>query len=163
VKENTIMRRNPLLKRLSAAATLGLLALLVLTIPAGAWGVTWCRVDPIVELNGKRVQIWVAVPQEYAGKVTGPIQVEINVPSTVSKKLLFTDAGFNGHGETVTFTSNNGTLLPDTSFWMTFVVQVPMNGFYQQVPVQVEVVNPNGSKQYYYGSQYNVNGTFLVK
>jgi hypothetical protein len=116
-----------------------------------------------VDLNGKRVQIWVAVPKEYVSKVTGPIQVEINAPSSVTKKLILTDAGFNGYGEKVKFTSNNGTLLPDKSFYMTFVVQVPMNGFWQQVPVQVEVVNPNGTKQYYNGSQYNVNGTFLVK
>ena len=125
-------------------------------------GVGWCRVDPIVSLNGRQVQIWVAVPQEYVSKVSGPIEVEINVPSSVSRQLLYTDSGFNGYGERVTFTTNNGSLMPDGSFWMTFVVRVPMNGFWQSVPVQVEVVNPDGTSRFYNGTQYNVNGTFVV-
>jgi hypothetical protein len=149
-------------RRYLSATILGLVALFVFAVPAGA-GVSWCRADPIVELNGKRVQIWVAVPEQYVDKVTGPIDVQINVPSSVSRELIFTDAGFNGYGEKVTFTTNGGGLMPDGSFWMTVIVRVPMNGFWQSVPVQVEVVHPNGEKQYFYGSQYAVTGTFVVK
>ena len=150
------------MRRYLMSLSLGLMALMLFVMPVSA-GVGWCRADPIVELNGNRVQIWVAVPEHYAAKVSGPIQVEINAPSIVSRKLIFTDAGFNGHGERVTFTTNGGSLLPDKSFYMTFIIQVPMNGVYTTVPVQVEVVNPNGSRTYYYGSQWNVNGTFVVK
>jgi len=149
-------------RRYLTAGVLGLLALLVFAMPAGA-GVSWCRADPIVDLNGKRVQIWVAIPEQYTKKVTGPIEVEINVPNSVKRKLVFTDAGFNGYGEKVTFTTNNGTLMPGGSFWMTFAIRVPMNGFWQNVPVEVEVVNPDGSKAYYYGNQYSTTGTFVVK
>lgn len=141
---------------------LGLVALLVFAVPASA-GVSWCRADPIVELNGKRVQIWVAIPEQYLDKVSGPIDVQINVPTSVSRKVVFLDSGFNGYGEKVTFTTNNGTLMPGGSFYMTFVVRVPMDGFWQSVPVQVEVVHPNGEQQYYYGSQYAATGTFVVK
>jgi hypothetical protein len=157
-----IMQAITSFKRYLTAGILGLMAVLVFAMPAGA-GVSWCRADPIVDLNGKRVQIWVAVPEQYVDKVTGPIEVEINVPNSVTRKLVYTDAGFNGYGEKVNFTTNYGTLMPGGSFWMTVVVRVPMNGFWQSVPVQVEVVHPNGEKQYFNGSQYAVTGTFVVK
>jgi hypothetical protein len=149
-------------RKLSASLCLVLLALVIFAAAASA-GVTWCRSDPIVELNGKRVQIWVAVPEQYASQVSGPIQIEINAPAVVNRQLLLTDAGFNGQGESVSFTTNNGTLLPDGSFYMTFIIQVPMNGVYTTVPVHIEVVNPDGSKSYYSGSQWVVTGTFRVK
>lgn len=156
------MQRVTSSRRYVVAGILGLVALLVFAVPAGA-GVSWCRADPIVDLNGKRVQIWVAVPEQYVDKVTGPIEVQINVPNSVSRKVVMLDAGFNGYGEKVTFTTNNGTLMPDGSFWMTVIVRVPMNGFWQSVPVQVEVIHPNGETQYFNGSQYAVTGTFVVR
>ena len=149
-------------RKLTAALLLGLLAVILTTVPTLA-GVTWCRADPIVELNGRQVQLWVDVPQEYASKVTGPIQVEISTPSAVSRQVILTDSGFNGYGEQVTFTTSGGSLLPGGSFYMTFVIRVPMQGTWKQIPVQIEVVNPDGSKAYYTGSQYAVTGTFVVK
>jgi hypothetical protein len=149
-------------RRHVAAGILGLVALLVFAVPAGA-GVSWCRADPIVDLNGKRVQIWVAVPEQYVDKVTGPIDVQINVPSPVSREVVMLDSGFNGYGEKVSFTTNGGSLMPGGSFWMTVIVRVPMNGFWQSVPVQVEVIHPNGETQYFNGSQYAVTGTFVVR
>jgi hypothetical protein len=148
-------------RRHVTAVVLGLLALLVFAVPANA-GVSWCRADPIVELNGKRVQIWVAVPEHFVDKVTGPIEVQIYVPSSVSREVVLLDAGFNGYGETVTFT-NSGALLPGGSFYMTIVVKVPTAGYWHRIPVQVEVVHPDGNTQYFNGSQYAVTGTFVVK
>lgn len=150
------------LRRQLAACTLGLLAMLVFAMPAGA-GVSWCRADPVVNLNGKRVQVWVAVPEQYVDKVSGPIDLQINVPSVVSREIVMLDAGFNGYGEKVSFTTNSGTLLPDGSFYMTVIAKVPTAGFWQQIPVTVEVVHPNGSSQYFSGSQYATVGTFVVK
>lgn len=154
------MRRISLTKRLSAAIILGLLAALVLTFPTLA-GVTWCRADPIVKLNGEEVQIWVAVPQEYASRVTGPIDVTITVPGTVSAKVLFLDAGFNGYGETVTFV-RSGSTLPGGIIPMTVVARIPMNGTLEAVPVQMEIIHDAHEGQFFYGNQYGATATMLI-
>lgn len=154
------MQRIKIMKRLSAAFVMGLLALVVLTVPAFA-GVTWCRADPIVKLNGEDVQIWVAVPKEYASKVTGPIDVTIHVPSTVSTKVIFLDAGFNGYGETVKFVKA-GSTLQGGIIPMTVVAKVPMNGTYESVPVQMEIIHDDQASQFFYGSQYVATATMLI-
>jgi hypothetical protein len=148
------MRRNSLIRRLSAAATLGLLALLVLTIPAGAWGVTWCRADPIVEVHGHRVQILVGVPEGYEQYVNGPIRTKIDTPPGLTRKVLFMDQGFNGHGETVEW--------GDLSNALRLTVQVPMNqsalGSGVTVPVEVTINSPWGTKVIY-GNHLNTQLT----
>lgn len=75
-------------------------ALLIFALPASA-ARAWCMRDPIVELNGASVQIWVAIPLEYEQYVSGPIQVTITTPSSVDRQLVFVDAGFNGYGEKI--------------------------------------------------------------
>lgn len=155
------MQRLTSSRRHFVAGILALVAVFVFAVPAGA-GVSWCRADPIVDLNGKRVQIWVAVPEQYVSKVTGPIDVQINVPGSVSREVVMLDSGFNGYGERVSFVAS-GSLMPGGSFFVTVIVRVPMNGFWQSVPVQVEVIHPNGDTQYFNGSQYAVTGTFVVR
>jgi hypothetical protein len=150
------------MRRLTLPFALGLLALLVFSAPALA-GVSWCRSDPIVELNGHRVQIWAAIPKNVESRVTGPIQVDITVPSSVSRKVVMTDSGFNGYGENVTFSTTGGSVMPDGSFWMTVVIRVPMDGFYQTVPVLVEIVQPDGTSQFFSGNQWATPGTTVIK
>jgi hypothetical protein len=141
---------------------LGLSAMLFVVMPASA-GVMWCRTDPVVSLNYKQVQVLVAVPDQYKDAVSGPVQVQIDVPSVVRTRLISTDSGYNGYGEKVTFTTNNGSLMPDKSFYSTVVVQVPMNGVYTSVQVQVDVVTPDGVHHIFNGTQWNVNGTLVIK
>jgi hypothetical protein len=156
----TTLRHHSHARRLSLAILISLLALLVATVPTLA-GVTWCRADPIVKLNNEVVQIWVAVPQEYAAKVTGPIDVTIMVPGSVSKDVLLLDAGFNGYGERVSFVSS-GAVLPGGSFYMTVVAKVPMKGTWQSVPVQMEIIHDNQTSRFFYGSQYVATATMLI-
>ena len=96
------MKSISLIKRLSAALLLGLLAIIVLVLPASA-GRRWCAADPIVSIDGTPVQIWVAVPDEYQAYVTDAIEVKIKTPKHLDRRLLYTDAGFNGHGEKVSW------------------------------------------------------------
>ncbi|MEA2598977.1 MAG: hypothetical protein QOF01_5446, partial [Thermomicrobiales bacterium] len=64
--------------RLPRLTVLGLMALvLALQINTASAGISWCRADPGVALNGTVVQIWVAIPLEYQPLVDGPIQVTI--------------------------------------------------------------------------------------
>ncbi|HEX5166795.1 MAG TPA: hypothetical protein VFV93_15425, partial [Thermomicrobiales bacterium] len=95
-------------RRLVTAGSLGLLALMLLVMPAAA-GVSWCRADPIVELNGTSVQVWVAVGEEHEHLVSGPIQVTVYTPDRVRTRTIFLDEGFNGFGEVVDF-RNRGWL-----------------------------------------------------
>lgn len=147
------MRRISIAKRLSAALITGMLAMLILTIPASA-GVTWCRADPIVEVEGYRVQILVGVPEGYEQYVNGPIKTKIDVPRGLTRKVIFLDAGFNGYGETVTW--------GDLSNAVRLTVQVPMDqnrlGSGVTVPVEVTIISPWGTKVIY-GNHLNAQIT----
>ena len=130
------------------AVTIGLLtaSFVFLVAPVQA-GVSWCRVDPIVRLDGVEVQIIVAIPAEYQQYVNGPIEVKIKTPKSVAQELVMTDAGFNGHGETVDFSTKPGNVERDGSFDTHIQVRVPIDkkAVKPGVKVPVEVtVYPGG-------------------
>jgi hypothetical protein len=131
-------------RQLLAALVCGLLATLVLTMPTFA-GVSWCRADPIVRIHGHEIQMWVGVPEGYEQHVTGPISFKIETPPGIERKVIFTDAGFNGHGETVTW--------GDTWGQVKLTVKVPMNqaaiGAGTQVPVELTIKSPWGTHVMY--------------
>lgn len=133
------------MRRLTIPVLALLLALLILTLPARA-EVEWCKKDPIVRLNGTQVQILVAVPSQYEALVNGPVQVEVKTPKGVVRELVFTDEGFNGHGEVVTFSDLKGAVKNKT-FTTEIRVRVPLDGSRltagEVVPVQVEVIPDN--------------------
>ena len=142
-----------------------ILALLVLGGGVLAGG--WCRADPIVELEGEEVQIWVAIPEEYQSQVNGPIDVTIAVPDDVDTEVKFLDAGFNGHGETVTFVE--GGKGDEDEFAALITVSVPMEGQgpsslaaqASSVPVQVEVVY-DGESRFFMGTNVQTNAHVIV-
>ena len=159
------------MRPLLTALSLGILALLMLAAPAGA-GVTWCRVDPIVSLNGTVVQILVAVPDQYVAAVNGPIAVDIATDRTVTHELLFTDAGFNGHGETVAFSDyfqyHPPRSLLANEFPAQIKVSVPMNGSLlpvggPPVPVEVTVIPANGPTIVYYGTHLDASRVIIFR
>jgi hypothetical protein len=134
--------------RRSAALVLGLLALLVIAAPASA-GRMWCARDPIVRIQGTDLQILIAVPQEYADYVNGPIQVDIRTPDWAPAELIFADAGFNGHGEVVTFSKLPGSPAYDSRKTQTNVSVIVPIAFEQlpantQVSVQVKLIPSKG-------------------
>lgn len=135
------------MRRLALSAILPLLAVLLFAVPAGA-GLTWCKSDPIVRLNGTEVQIWVAIPEEYQAYVNGPIDVEVATPKAVTREVVFTDEGFNGHGEEVRFTDLKGPVMHKT-FPVVIRVKVPIDraslGSNVTIPVQVEIVPDNAA------------------
>lgn len=146
------------MRRFSTALVMGMLALLVFVVPVGA-GVSWCRADPIVSLNGTEVQVWVAVPDQYVGLVNGPIDVQFVIPAAVERYVVFTDAGFNGYGETVSF-ANKGKVQSSGAFSTNITVKVPIQAgsvLPVHVPVQVEVI-VNGQSTWYTGT---ANGTWI--
>lgn len=104
-----------MLKRLSLATMFGILALLLVAMPASA-GLVWCQGDPTVSLNGTTVQIMIAIPLDDQPLVTGPVHVVIGTPASVSRRVLLTDAGFNNHGEQISFqdieSGKSGSVFP---------------------------------------------------
>ena len=134
------------MRRRALPSLIALLAAISLALPAHA--ASWCRQDPIVNLEGNRVQILVAVPAEYVHAVNGPIRTYIDTPRRVDEKLLYTDAGFNGHGEEVIFGRRNGKMKRG-KFTTDFEVEVPVDesslpqGF--RVPVRVEIIPEHGA------------------
>lgn len=120
--------------------------------------VTWCRSDPTVLLNGTRVQVWVAIPQEDQPDVDGPIMVNFKAPWGVTQELIYVDEGFNGHGETVRLTERAGRIAQDGSFPITVRVKVPVSGRLG-VPTRVELIPDNGDMVYVEGT----NGLVVLK
>jgi hypothetical protein len=93
------------MRRTFLCLCLALLASLLLASPAAA-GRSWCARDPIVVLNGRTVQVWVAIPEEYVPLVNGPIEVQFQTPAGMTRSVALTDEGFNGHGEVVSFSED---------------------------------------------------------
>ncbi len=138
--------------RVTGALILALVVLLLVPLPTAA-GQLWCPKDPVVELNGTRVQIVVAIPAEYVGLVNGPIQVEIATPRGTERELVFTDDGFNGHGEVVRFTDLGSA--PGTSFPARIRVVVPLSGD-TTIPAQVTVTPATADSVTVLGTSSNV-------
>src|SRR5215213_311691 len=84
-------------------ALAGLLALMFLLHAAGAGAVIeWCRFDPVVDIGGEPMVVYLSGPVELLDVATGPTVVEIEVPPGVPVTLVSTDQGF-GHGWDVRF------------------------------------------------------------
>ena len=113
-----------------------LFAMLVAALPAQA-GEAWCMSDPIVRLNGTRVQILVAIPETYQPLVNGPIEIQVKTPRSTTRELLYTDAGFNGHGERVTFSNLPMNPSAAAPVLVTVAVRVPLDR--SRLPGGIEV------------------------
>lgn len=114
------------MRKTCVAMVLAIFAVCVVALPAAA-GRQWCAKDPIVALNGHEVQILVAVPDEMQDAVTGPVNVIVKTPAGVTRELIFTDSGFNGFGETVTFGTRVGAVAADGSFEAQIRVSIPVD------------------------------------
>ncbi len=155
------------IRRVMTASCLGLLAVLLLVMPATA-GVTWCRADPIVELGGTEVQVWVAMDAEYEHLVTGPIRVTFFSPSKVSKETTFLDPGFNDHGEEVIF-KHRGRVGEDGTFPIEIRVRVPLDNRQlhreyglHEVPILVEILTGDGQVLDVEGSNHGTSAALRV-
>lgn len=131
------------------ALAFGLLAVLIFASPASA-GWQWCAKDPVVRLNGTQTQIVVAIPVELQTAVTGPIQVDIAVPAGVSRELISTDAGYNGYGESVRFTTDSSLPSAGGTFVIRVRASVPLdaraNGG-QPAAMMVAITPENGASR----------------
>jgi hypothetical protein len=79
-----------------------------------------------VRLNGTQLRIQVTIPTQHQPRVTGPIQLTIQSPTSVQRELLTTDGGFNGYGEVVFFRDRAGS--PKAARFPVQLLVSPSNG-----------------------------------
>jgi hypothetical protein len=134
------------MKRVMLSIVIPLLVMLVSVLPVNA-GLTYCKSDPIIQLNGTLVDISVAIPLKYVPLVNGPVSYEIQTPKSTVRELILSDAGYNGHGITVTFT--DGGIEKNGWIPTKIKVRVPIDKSQldvdEVVPAKLSVLPDNGS------------------
>ena len=120
---------------------LGLLVVVFLHPSQGAGAlIEWCRSDPVVEIGGRRMHVYVAGPGDLLEAVTGPTVVEVTVPVGVPVVLVSTDGGF-GRGWDVRFAESDALRLTSGGIEVRVRTAVPANA---NLPVKTEVTNGQG-------------------
>lgn len=117
---------------------IGLLAVLFMlhTQSAGAF-IEWCKSDPVVEIGGKRMHVYVSGSADLLEAVTGPTVVEISVPIGVPMSLISTDQGF-GQGWDVRFAESDKLRITDRGIEVRVSTYVPADA---TLKVLTEVTN----------------------
>lgn len=123
------------------AFPLALLALLLLATPASA-GRTWCRADPDFTINGRLVHVYVSSDAAMYAAATGPVQVVLTVPSSVSVQLISADAGF-GKGYTITIERSAKLKATTSTIQIQASVKAPATDSSLPVRVEIEWVKTN--------------------
>lgn len=142
------------MKRRCLSAILALSALLELAFPASA-GLSWCKTDPIVTISGTAVQILVSLPQEYTQYVDGAIKVNLTTTKGVDRRVIITDSGYNGNGETVNWSEDNSLSNFFGALPVGITVRIPMDQSEvnrAKVPMMVEVIPENGPQVVFVGT-----------
>lgn len=103
---------------------LSILATLIVAQPAGA--TLWCKADPVVRLNGRLVDITIAIPVEYVPLVNGPVDYEIQTPNGTTRQVVVSDPVGFGKGTVIRFT-NGGGAVKQGVFSTTVRVIVPID------------------------------------
>ena len=57
-------------------------------------GLNWCRADPIVRIDGRRLDIGVEALESMLDNRTGPVKVRVQIPEESSYSLVYADNGF---------------------------------------------------------------------
>lgn len=96
---------NRLLRSLVCALALCLLTGVVAAPRADA-ARGWCRVDPIIMVDGQLADVYIGSSLEMLLQATGPIQLEIVLPDGSTGFVILNDVGFL-HGYNVVFTHSS--------------------------------------------------------
>ena len=80
--------------RLLLAAVFGLVCLGGLTVPHADAARGWCQADPVVIIDGQLADVFVGSSAEMLLKATGPIRMEIIIPTGSTGSVVLTDLGF---------------------------------------------------------------------
>lgn len=121
---------------LSRRALIPALLALVLMLVGGpghaSAEIEWCRVDPVISVNGTTYNVILSSPYAIFDSATGPTEVVVKVPAGSDYALIATDDGF-GFGETVRFVESSSQ---NSAGNIDISVKVPAKS---PLPVLVEV------------------------
>lgn len=137
------------------------LLLVLIVFPAQA-GLIWCQGDPVVSLDGTEVQIVLSIPEDKQDLVTGPIEVDIATPGSVSRELISTDSGFNGYGETVSFSELNMPKIGGL-FLTQISAHIPVSSNSSAIPVRMTITPDNGRTITVSGTANRTNALVFVQ
>ena len=90
---------------LAAAIALATLGMLV-SAPSASAGNGWCRVDPIVIIDGQIADIFVGSTLSALLSTTGPIEIVVTVPPGTRTTHVISDLGF-GRGYDFSFVESS--------------------------------------------------------
>lgn len=124
----------PRLNRRSFAAVVAGAALAGAGIRAASAGLSWCRVDPVVSIDGQLADIFVASDVKMLLAATGPIKLRIAIPKGSKKLVVLTDLGF-GKGYNISWVETSTLVRKDGRTPVTVEVYAPAND--SSLPVTV--------------------------
>ena len=134
--------------RRDAVRLLGLaaLALPVALRPRAAGAIHgWCRIDPIVQIDGQTADAFLSSHDEMRQLATGPAKLVFTVPTGVPAKLIATDPGFNRKGYDVRFAESDKLRNAAGALEVRVEVYAPaLDGPDGPLPVRVDFV-PRGN------------------
>jgi len=106
-----------------------------LAVPSASAGIGYCKVDPVLVIDGRVADIFVGVPFSDLGKVTGPTEYVVSTPVGVDGDLALTALGF-GHGEIVYYEETPSLNVTSEGIEVRIKVRVPASS--DAMPVLVE-------------------------
>jgi hypothetical protein len=78
-----------------------------LSAPSAEAGIAWCRVDPIVLIDGQLADVFVASTLAMHLKATGPVELVIRIPEGSKGTVVLSDTGFGLKGYRISFVSDS--------------------------------------------------------
>jgi hypothetical protein len=78
----------------------------VMSAPHAEAGIAWCRVDPVVLIDGQLADVFVASTLAMHVKATGPVELVIRIPEGSTGVVILSDTGFGLKGYRINFVSD---------------------------------------------------------
>ncbi len=123
-------------------------------------GFSWCADDPIIQVNGQDIQVWVNVPSDNLSQVQNA-RVEFHVPANVNPKIVLVDQTF--FPETVEIVKD----LPNWSGKDGLVLQVKIHidtiGDGPAFPIGAQVIDAAGTTWHDGSSDQDLSFTAVAK
>ncbi len=128
-------------RRAVVSTFLALVLMVIGGVQTGSAEIEWCRVDPVIIVNGTTYNVIISSPASILDSATAATDVVVTVPAGADYALVATDNGF-GFGETVTFVESSSRSLRSGAGAIGITVKVPST---TRLPVAVDVLTESAA------------------